>query len=452
MKIKSWLFVVLLLLCVCMVACSFAEAGATDQAEEKSPLEKRIEQRQKELEEKAEEENHHYVGVGKNADIKKLLLPKNKEKMVWSSSNEEAAVVSDKGQVKGIAVGETVITAKSAETGEVLGSCRVSVVVPVKKITFTDKKIEMPAGMTWKLETTVLPEDATHKGLIWTSSNEKVVTVSDEGEITAVSNGTAKITATAADESGSKATINVRVDYFDLVFYDQSSKSETLYTTVYAADRIKISTKNKTVDVQQSGYGTMITPTGIHYEVTYTITPIKPGTDTLTFKFGNAKTYKIFVSPKAFPAPDVTEEKDAKDVFADIEWGAAYPEAREILAGQGIEIKNPVKRNDFLRAQINEGISFSTYTATSAALDFSYGPDDSNYMSNNSLFRKIYYFDPETPFDQLCQAVVNTYILDEGDLQEDVCTWKKEDITVTLSQKDRYIILEVIKGAERSYS
>lgn len=44
-------------------------------------------------------------------------------------------------------------------------------------------------GMTWTLHATVLPEDAADKTLHWTSSDEGVATIDDNGIITALAPG-----------------------------------------------------------------------------------------------------------------------------------------------------------------------------------------------------------------------------------------------------------------------
>ena len=62
-----------------------------------------------------------------------------------------------------------------------------------------------------KLTPIVKPEFATNTELVWTSSNTKVAKVSDEGFVTAVKPGKAKITGKAQDGSGKKVTCNVKV-------------------------------------------------------------------------------------------------------------------------------------------------------------------------------------------------------------------------------------------------
>ena len=67
-------------------------------------------------------------------------------------------------------------------------------------------------GQTASLTATVTPDNAANKNITWSSSNSSVATVVD-GTVTAVANGTADITATAADGSGvsAKCSVTVRV-------------------------------------------------------------------------------------------------------------------------------------------------------------------------------------------------------------------------------------------------
>ena len=66
-------------------------------------------------------------------------------------------------------------------------------------------------GQTASLTATVNPGNAANKSITWSSSNSSVATVSANGTVTAVANGTADITATAADGSGVSAKCSVTV-------------------------------------------------------------------------------------------------------------------------------------------------------------------------------------------------------------------------------------------------
>ncbi len=70
--------------------------------------------------------------------------------------------------------------------------------VAVESVALDKTEISITEGETATLTATVSPEDATDKSVLWASSNEAVATVAD-GVVTAVAEGTAKITVTTVD-------------------------------------------------------------------------------------------------------------------------------------------------------------------------------------------------------------------------------------------------------------
>ena len=84
--------------------------------------------------------------------------------------------------------------------------------VKVSGITLNQTSLTMTSkGQTASLTATVMPDNAENKNVTWSSSNSSVATVNANGTITAVANGTADITATAADGSGVSAKCGVTV-------------------------------------------------------------------------------------------------------------------------------------------------------------------------------------------------------------------------------------------------
>ena len=86
--------------------------------------------------------------------------------------------------------------------------------VSVEEITIDKEVFEMAVGESTVLTATVLPPDATDKTLIWSSSDTEVATVDQEGKVTAISRGTATITATAKDGSDKSASCQVEVKQY----------------------------------------------------------------------------------------------------------------------------------------------------------------------------------------------------------------------------------------------
>lgn len=104
-----------------------------------------------------------------------------------------------------------------AEAGTVLipaGTRRVRVylgqVVPVTGVELDKTGLELTVDDTAKLTATVTPANADNAKVSWTSSDETVATVDENGNVTAIAAGTATITVTTED-GGFTATCTVTV-------------------------------------------------------------------------------------------------------------------------------------------------------------------------------------------------------------------------------------------------
>jgi hypothetical protein len=71
--------------------------------------------------------------------------------------------------------------------------------VPVTAVYISSTTLSMAVGDTITLKAIVVPETATIKTVTWTSNNSSILTISDNGFATAISEGTAKITITTLD-------------------------------------------------------------------------------------------------------------------------------------------------------------------------------------------------------------------------------------------------------------
>ena len=122
---------------------------------------------------------------------------KTKDTISWMSSNESIATVSSRGIVKGINAGTVVITAY-IEGSDIYEEYEVTVSNPVKTMTFATTNATLYVGNELDLGDylTIAPLEHTDE-INWTSSNEDVATVDENGVVTAISTGRVKITATA---------------------------------------------------------------------------------------------------------------------------------------------------------------------------------------------------------------------------------------------------------------
>lgn len=82
----------------------------------------------------------------------------------------------------------------------------------VTSISLSQPTLELALGESQTLSWTAYPSDATNSAVTWTSSNPSVVSVSEDGTLTALDFGSSTITCVAQDGSGVKAECIVMVN------------------------------------------------------------------------------------------------------------------------------------------------------------------------------------------------------------------------------------------------
>ncbi|MBR0300091.1 MAG: Ig-like domain-containing protein [Bacteroidales bacterium] len=88
-------------------------------------------------------------------------------------------------------------------------------VIPVTGVELNESSLQLYKGATAQLTATVTPEDASNKQVVWSSSDESIATVSENGVVSGVGVGTAEISVTTVD-GGFTATCTITVIYPDL--------------------------------------------------------------------------------------------------------------------------------------------------------------------------------------------------------------------------------------------
>lgn len=148
--------------------------------------------------------------------------------LTWASSDETIAKVSASGEVSGISAGTVVITCEAADDDCIFSEITVDVIEPVKSISLesdtqtlvvSDQKTDKSQV---QLICSVFPENAYCKDVTWSSSDEKIASVDQNGLVTAVSPGKVTITATSEDEY-SRDTKPVKTTYIITVCKPVSS-------------------------------------------------------------------------------------------------------------------------------------------------------------------------------------------------------------------------------------
>ena len=129
--------------------------------------------------------------------------------LTWSSSNTSVAEVDSEGKVKAVSNGNATITVKTTDGSDLSASCAVTVYRHVKSVSLDKSELYIYIGQSKTLTATVLPSTS-NKSVTWTSSDESVASVDQNGLVTAVSYGSTTITVTTTD-GGYTANCSVTV-------------------------------------------------------------------------------------------------------------------------------------------------------------------------------------------------------------------------------------------------
>ena len=155
------------------------------------------------------------LDTGNSSQLTATVLPSNSDDMsvTWRSGNNDVATVDQNGKVYAVNSGETYVYATTNDGG-LTDSCKVSVIYHVTGVSLNETSIYFKKlGETKQLTANIEPENATNKEVSWESSNKAVCTVSKNGIIVAVGEGTAVVTATTADGNYvATAVVTVRIE------------------------------------------------------------------------------------------------------------------------------------------------------------------------------------------------------------------------------------------------
>ena len=158
-------------------------------------------------------QNSATLAEGNALQLTATVSPDNasNKTLSWTSANPEIATVDANGKVKALKQGKTTITVKSTDGSDISAQCELTVIKLVEGISINITTATLTEGQSLQLEATVSPELATNKAVEWSSSNESVAIVSQQGKVTAISKGSAIITAKSTDGSNVSAFCNVNV-------------------------------------------------------------------------------------------------------------------------------------------------------------------------------------------------------------------------------------------------
>jgi len=180
------------------------------------------------------------------------ILPSNaaNKAVTWTSSNPAAATVIN-GFVTAITVGSATITVSSTDGSNRSATALVTVtpvpIIPVTAITLNQTTASLSPTNTLMLTAFIIPSSATNKSVVW-SSNSSNATVNSSGVVTAISAGSAIITARSV--SGSQiatCTITITVPVTSVTISPITNTINTNTTKQLSATVLPSNATNKSI-------------------------------------------------------------------------------------------------------------------------------------------------------------------------------------------------------------
>ena len=160
-------------------------------------------------------------------------------KLTWTSTNENVATIKN-GLIKAVGKGSAIITVGTPNN--LYATCKVTVTdkINITNISFSTTNKSISVGEKYQSEIIFTPKD-TYTQVTYTSSNQKVATVSNTGLITGVGEGETTITATINNLS---TKLNIKVT-------NNQNKTITIDFKTNGSD--KISSTKETCTVGKNG-------------------------------------------------------------------------------------------------------------------------------------------------------------------------------------------------------
>ena len=154
---------------------------------------------------------------GDEVTLHATIAPSNatNQNVEWILSKEGVVIVDANGTITALAEGSVTVTAMAKDGSGKKAVCKITVVdteeeIAVNNIIIAQENVELPVGEELQLVSIITPINATNQKVTWDSDNKAVVTVDNNGKITAVGAGETTVTAKTED-GGKKAVCKVTV-------------------------------------------------------------------------------------------------------------------------------------------------------------------------------------------------------------------------------------------------
>ena len=236
--------------------------------------------------------------IGKDTVLEKSVFPATaKNTLTWNTNNDNIITVDQNGTVHAVGTGTAVVTLKTSNNKT--ATCKISVKKPPEKIELNKSMLVLGVDERYQLKS-ILEKDVIEKKITYTSDNESVAAVDENGKIIAVSEGKATITASTYNNKTASCHITVNSAPTEIFLNAQTLKlgvGETFQLDYTLPD-----------GQASSWIGYAITP-NITVDKNGTVTAISTGEATVTVNTYNGKTADCHITVEKAPQSVITDKK-----------------------------------------------------------------------------------------------------------------------------------------------
>ena len=257
------------------------------------------------------------ITPGERVKLKITFVPENaaNKELLFSSEDPRIATVTASGEIAGVSEGTTVITVSTATGSNVVARIPITVqkesepIVLVEQIMYSEPEA-LTVGESFDLNATVFPADSSSQKIIYSTSDANVVSVSDDGVLTAKKAGNADITMQAGNNI--KETFTVTVEEKEEPVEEEPTEEKEISILPQAMHMLLGENGKITIQNFKSTYGLQLKSSNVsvlsaksikNNDGVLTFTPVSPGMVNLTITVVNGEESKTFTCPITVTAP-----------------------------------------------------------------------------------------------------------------------------------------------------
>ena len=158
-----------------------------------------------------------HLKVGETSAINAHVLPENatNQEIVYLCDESDVASIDNDGNIEALSPGDMLVEVFSDDNEDLFDEVKIIVekeIIQVSEIKIKNgTKLSLYEGDKTQLQVQVLPEDADDKLVQYTVDDDSIATISQDGYVEAIKEGTTKVHVTSTSNSSVTATIEIEV-------------------------------------------------------------------------------------------------------------------------------------------------------------------------------------------------------------------------------------------------